>query len=75
MYNVPKTTIIARIQGRTTKADYYNARLNLTIIKKEVIIQYILNRDSRGFTPRVANVGNIADLLFRKRDTKPVGKN
>ena len=43
MYNVPKTTIIDKIKGYTVKSNSYNARLNLTKIEKEVIVQYILD--------------------------------
>ena len=75
IYDIPKSTIADRIKGYTAKADCRNAYLNLTEIEEEVIVQYVLDRDSRGFSPRIADVGDMADLLLRKRDAKPVGKN
>jgi hypothetical protein len=75
MYNVPKTTIIDRMKGHTAKSDSHNARSNLTKIEEEVIVQYILDQDSRGFSPRIADVGDAADLLLRKRGARHVGKN
>ena len=75
IYNVPPTTIYRRMNGQTAKADSYNARSNLTKIEEEVIVQYILDQDSRGFSPRIVDVGDIANLLLRKRGVRPVGKN
>lgn len=75
IYNVPPTTIYRRMNGQTAKADSYNARSNLTNIEEEVIVQYILDRDSRGFSPRVVDVGDMADLLLQKRGARHVGKN
>ena len=75
IYNVPKSTIAARMKGRVTKSDSYNARSNLTKIEEEVIVQYILDQDSRGFSPRIIDVGDTANLLLRKRGTQYVGKN
>ena len=75
IYDVPLTTLYDRMKGITPKASSVNARSNLTTIEEDVIVQYILDRDSRGFSPRVADVGDMANLLLRKRDARPVGKN
>jgi hypothetical protein len=75
IYNVPATTIRRRMKGQTAKADSYHGRLNLTKIEEEAIVQYILDRDLRGFSPRIIDVGNIANLLLRKRGARHVGKN
>ena len=75
IYNVPATTIRRRMKGHSAKVDSYNARSNLTKIEEEVIVQYILDQDSRGFSPRIAEVGDMANLLLRKRGARHVGKN
>jgi hypothetical protein len=75
IYNVPESTLRARMTGVTPKALSVNAFQNLTTVEEEVIVQYILDRDSRGFSPRVADVGDMANLLLRKRHARPVGKN
>ena len=75
IYNVPETTLRDRMNGITPKADSYHGRSNLTKIEEEVIVQYILDRDSRGFPPRPADVSAMANLLLQKRGTRHVGKN
>src|SRR3954465_3951020 len=70
VYNVPATTIRRRMKGHAAKPDSRNARSNLTTIEEEVIVQYILDQDSRGFSPRIADVGNTANLLLRKRGAR-----
>jgi hypothetical protein len=39
-----------------------------------VIVQYILDLDSRGFAPRLAGVEDIANYLLETRGGKRVGK-
>ena len=63
------------MKGRTPKTDSRNAHLNLTKVEEEVIIQYILDRDSKRFSPWITNVRDIANLLLRKRGARPVGIN
>ena len=75
IYNVPATTIRRRMKGHIAKSDSYNARSNLTKIEEEVIVQYILDQDLRGFSPRIVDVGDVANLLLRKRGARYVGKN
>jgi hypothetical protein len=47
---------------------------NLTKLEEIVIVNYILDRDSRGFPPRQANVEDIANYLQKCYRAKPVGK-
>jgi hypothetical protein len=63
------------MKGQTAKADSYNGRSNLTKLEEEVIVQYALDQDSRGFSLRIADVGDIANLLLQKRGARRVGKN
>jgi hypothetical protein len=46
----------------------------LTSTEEEAIVQYIIYLDSRGFSPRPADVGDMANLLRKKRDVLRVGK-
>jgi hypothetical protein len=75
IYNVPRTTIRRRMNGQTAKADSYNGRSNLTKLEEEVIVQYVLDQDSRGYSLRIADVGDIANLLLQKCGARRVGKN
>jgi predicted XRE-type DNA-binding protein len=51
IYDVPRSTIYRRMNGQIAKAESHNARSNLTRIEEEVIVQYVLDQDSRGFSP------------------------
>jgi hypothetical protein len=73
-YDVPKSTLIARMKGRVAKAENRNARHNLTPAEEETLVRHILDLDSRGFPPRIDGVRDMANLLLTTRDAKPVGQ-
>ena len=75
IYNVPRNTICRRMKGQTAKNSSFNARSNLTKLEEEAIIKNILDQDSQGFSPRIAHVGDMANLLLQKRGARPVGRN
>ncbi len=74
IYEVPESTLRDRINGRTTVPKRRPAAQNLTELEEGVIVNYILDRDSRGFSPRQANVEDIANYLRKCRRAKLVGK-
>lgn len=45
----------------------------LTQVEEESIVEYILSRDARGFSPRLADVTEMADLLLAVRGGRRVG--
>ena len=47
--------------------------MNLTKVEEKVVIEYILNLDSRGFPPRLADMADIANSLRAKRNLGQVG--
>jgi hypothetical protein len=51
IYNVPESTLRARINGRSSRADYRPKAYNLTKLEEKVIVRYILGLDTRGFAP------------------------
>lgn len=61
--------------GRTTRSDKTNGSPTLTLDEEEAIVQYILDLDSRGFSPRRCDVEDMANLLTAKRNSRRVGKN
>ena len=66
-YDVPRTTL-RRQRARTTARRDYKANLKkLTKLKELVIIQYILDLDSRGFVPSLSTVRDMANKLLTKR--------
>lgn len=56
LYNVPKLTLRDRMNGKHPMGNYWLAAYILTEIEEEVVVEYILDLDVRGFTPRIDNV-------------------
>ena len=75
LFGVLRSTIQARMEGRSAFKDSRSGKLNLIKLEEEAIVQYILDLDSRGFSPKIADVGDMANLLLQKRGAKPIGKN
>lgn len=73
-YNVPETTLRYRMNGRTVMADRRPYTQNLTAIEEDVVVQYILNRDTRGFPPAISDVGAMASSILKSRGKSEVGK-
>ena len=46
----------------------------LTDLEESVIVQHILDLDSRSFPPRLSNVEDMANQLLAERDASKVGK-
>ena len=71
-YNVPRSTLSARLRGVTNRA---NSRANshkLTEIEEESLRKWIISLDDRGAVPRPTTVREIANLLLAARETTPV---
>ena len=52
-YGIPRTTLRRRIEGMTSRRDSIPKSQNLTSYEESALIQYILDLDSRGFSPRL----------------------
>ena len=74
LYNVPESTIRDTMNGRTTVADRRPKVQNLTSIEEEVVVQYILHLDSRGYPPLIGDVAAMANYILLSRKARPVGK-
>ncbi|KAM5515600.1 transposase [Fusarium oxysporum f. sp. phaseoli] len=59
---------IQSIHSTTTKSR------NLSDLEEQIIVQFILDLDSRGFPPRRDFVEKLANSLLADRDVSPVGK-
>ena len=73
-YDVPQTTLRDRMKGCTPKAEERKAQHNLTLTEEETFVRHILDLDSREFPFRINDVRDMADLLYKIRGAKPVGK-
>jgi predicted HTH domain antitoxin len=67
IYKVPYATLSDRMASRITRRDSRANGLKLTKLEEEVIIQRILDMDTRGFTPRLAGVEDIANFILKSR--------
>ena len=65
-YNVPHSTLIDRVAGVACVSSRANSH-KLTPTEEQVLIQWILSMDSRGYPPQVSAVRNVAQLLLQKR--------
>ncbi|KFZ19990.1 hypothetical protein V502_03401 [Pseudogymnoascus sp. VKM F-4520 (FW-2644)] len=74
IYKVPRSTLLHRMNGRTTLHDRWPANHKLTELEETVLLRHILDINSRGFAPRLAGVEDIANYLLKSWGEKCVGK-
>lgn len=74
LYNIPETTLRARITGRPSRLETRPKVQLLTELEEVVIVRYILDMDERGFAPRVAGVEDMANYILESRGARHVGK-
>jgi len=75
IYNIPYSTLSTRINGVTSIRDRRPANKKLTELEEEVIVNHILDLDSRGFSPRHADLEDMANCLLENYWAKRVRKN
>lgn len=74
IYNISYTTLSDRMAGRTHRSETRPNRQKLSDLEEGVIIQHILDLDSRGFAPRLAGVEDMANYILESRGGRRVGK-
>ena len=74
IYNIPCSTLTNRINSQTSIHDRRPAVQKLTKLEEEVIVQYILDLDKRGFGPQLASVEDIANYLLESQEGKYIRK-
>jgi hypothetical protein len=74
VFNVPHSILTSRYNGITHILERRNSRQKLTTTEEQTIVRYILDLDSRGFTPWLCEVADMADKLLAVRGGEPVGK-
>jgi len=75
LYKIPYTTLSDRITGRTSRCETKPNCHKFTNLEEEVLIRYILDLDTRGFAPRLANVEDMANHILQSRGNQHIGKN
>ena len=74
IYNVLRTTLSDRRHGTQSRSDLVANSRKLSDLEEQKLVKYILDLDSRGFSPRISSVKEMANLLRIDRDASPVGK-
>ena len=80
-FDVPRTTLGARIQGRTNQSDSRSALYKFTRLEEESIQDWLVSMDRRGAALTISMLRDMASLLLQSRgssfsSTPPtVGKN
>jgi hypothetical protein len=73
-FEISRATLHHRRAGRPARRDCQPNSKKLTQLEEEVIVNYIINLDTRGFAPTYAAVRNMADKLQAARGGGQVGQ-
>jgi hypothetical protein len=74
IYNVPESTLRDRMNGRRSRRDILPNSRKFTELEEKALLEHILDLDSRGLSPRLADVEDVANLLLAERAGGKVGK-
>jgi hypothetical protein len=74
IYKVCPKKLGRRQKGMRSRRDWIPKTRKLSDLKEQIIVQFILDLDSRGFSPRLCGVEDMANRLLADRDAPPVGK-
>jgi len=74
LYQVNYWALRRRHNGIQSRRDWIPKSRRLSNLEEQIIVQFILDLDSRGFPPRLRAVEEMANRLLADRDASPVGK-
>ncbi|KAI8648953.1 HTH CENPB-type domain-containing protein [Fusarium sp. Ph1] len=74
MYKIDERRLRRRQQGIQSRRDTIPNSRRLSDLEEQIIVQFILDLDARGFPPRLRAVEAMANRLLADRDAPPVGK-
>src|SRR6478736_9809228 len=74
MYKVNRITLRRRQNGLQSRCDWIPKSRRLSNLEEQIIVQFLLDLDSRGFPTRLRFVEEMANSLLADRDASPVGK-
>ena len=64
---MPYSTLNDRINSRTAITERRPVNLKLSKLEEEVITQYLIDLDSRGFAPRLTGVEDMVNYILESR--------
>ena len=74
LYQVDYYALRRRQKGTQSRRDTIPNSRRLSDLEEQIIVQFILDLDSRGFPPRLRGVEDMANRLLADRDAPTVGK-
>ncbi|KAL9568850.1 hypothetical protein ACKAV7_006995 [Fusarium commune] len=74
IYEIKEQRLRRRRNGIQSRVNWIPKSRKLSDLEEEVIVQFILDLDSRGFPPRLRGVEEMANRLLADRNASPVGK-
>ncbi|KAF6525425.1 hypothetical protein HZS61_011220 [Fusarium oxysporum f. sp. conglutinans] len=74
LYNADYWAVRHRRNGMQARCNWVPKSRKLSDLEEQIILQFILDLDSRGFPPRLRGIEEMANRLLADRDTSPVGK-
>ncbi|KAK7570464.1 hypothetical protein V3481_019323 [Fusarium oxysporum f. sp. vasinfectum] len=74
IYQVNYRTLQRRHNGIQSRCDWIPKSRKLSDLEEQIIVQFIIDLDSRGFPSRLRFVEEMANSLLADRDASPVGK-
>jgi hypothetical protein len=75
LYNVERTRLRRWRAGVATRRDCEANSKIVTKLEEEVIIEFIIELDAKGFSPTLTAVRDMADTLLTERGATAVGRN
>ncbi|KAJ0131573.1 Uncharacterized protein HZ326_25337 [Fusarium oxysporum f. sp. albedinis] len=75
IHDVHYRTLYRRQKGTPSRSDWIPKLRRLSNLEEQIIVEHILNLDSRGYPPRLRDIEEIANQLFANRKAPPVSKN
>jgi hypothetical protein len=74
MYEIPDRRLRRRQGGIQSRRDAISNSRRLSNLEEQIIVQFVLDLDTRGFPSRLHFVEEMANSLLANRDASPVGK-
>jgi hypothetical protein len=74
VYGIPRSTLATRMAGRRSHVESTLRIRRLSFIEEDIIVQYVLELDSRGFPPSLSAVEDIANHLVGVKRERHIGK-
>ena len=73
LYEIPRSSLRHRYAGKQPRRELPANLRKLTDLEEKVLLERVLDLDTRGFQPRLSDIQEMADRLRTTRDASRVG--